>query len=53
MTKAHDERFNTPPAIEPADPKDHPKGFKPGDPGYLEALLQGTDIKFEDKVERK
>lgn len=52
MKEAHDERFMTPPAIGEADPSDYPKGKKPGDKGFLEALLEGTDIKFVDKASK-
>lgn len=50
MTTPHDERFSTPPAIGGAELKDYPKGMKPGDDGFLEALLADTDVKFVDKA---
>ena len=52
MTKPRDNRFSTPPAMEATDPKAYPKGLKPGDKGFLEALLKDGDIKFEDKTKR-
>ena len=52
MTTPHDERFRTPPAIGKADPKDYPKGLKPGDDGFIEVLLADTGIKFVDKAKR-
>ena len=50
MTKPHDERFQTPPAIGGADSKDYPEGMKPGDAGFIEALLEGTGVKLEKKT---
>ena len=52
MTTPHDERFSTPPAIGEADAKDYPKGMKPGDVGFLEALLADTEVKFVDKAKK-
>jgi len=52
MTTPHDERFSTPPAIGEADAKDYPKGMKPGDDGFLEALLADSDVKFVDKAKK-
>ena len=52
MTTPHDERFTTPPAIGEADPKDYPKGLKPGDDGFLAALLADADVKFVDKARK-
>lgn len=48
--KAHDERFNTPAAIGAVDPKEYPKGKKPGDKGFLEALAEEGGFKFVDKT---
>ena len=52
MTTPHDERFSTPPAIGEADPKSIPNGMKPGDDGFLEALLADTDVKFVHKAKK-
>ena len=52
MTKPHDERFHTPPAVEATDPRDYPEGMKPGDDGFLEALLADTGIRFVDKTKK-
>lgn len=53
--KPHDDRFNTAPAMGPADPKDYPKGMKPGDPGFIEALLaeDGLELKVSDALKDK
>lgn len=50
MTEPRDERFSTPPAMEATDSRDYPQGLKPGDEGFLEALLKDGDIKFEDET---
>ena len=50
MTKPHDERFNTPPALEATEPKDYPKGKKPGDKGFIEALAEERGFQFVDKT---
>tara|TARA_Y100000015_G_scaffold35008_1_gene35478 strand:- start:315 stop:476 length:162 start_codon:yes stop_codon:yes gene_type:complete len=52
MTKPHDERFSTPPAFGEVDAKAYPKGMKPGDDGFLEALLADSGIKFVDKAKK-
>tara|TARA_Y100000401_G_C8190821_1_gene158643 strand:+ start:224 stop:385 length:162 start_codon:yes stop_codon:yes gene_type:complete len=52
MTKAHDERFNTPPAMGATDPKAYPKGKKPGDKGFIEALAKEGGFKFVDKTKK-
>ena len=50
--KAHDERFNTPPAIGTVAPKEYPKGKKPGDKGFIEALAKEGDFEFVDKTKK-
>ena len=50
MSKPRDERFNTPPAMGAADPKDYPKGKKPGDAGFIEALAEDGGFKFVDET---
>ena len=50
MAEPRDERFIAPPAIGKADPADYPKGKKPGDEGFLEALADGADFAFVDKT---
>ena len=50
MTTAHDERFSTPPALDPAEEKDYPKGMKPGDSGFIEALAEDGGFEFKDEV---
>ena len=52
MTKPHDERFNTPPAMEATDPKAYPKGKKPGDAGFIEALAEERGFKYVDKTQK-
>ena len=53
MTKPHDERFNTPPVMAAVDPKDYPKGKKPGDAGFIEALAKESGFKFVDKTKTR
>tara|TARA_R100001163_G_scaffold60383_1_gene49652 strand:+ start:8945 stop:9106 length:162 start_codon:yes stop_codon:yes gene_type:complete len=53
MTKPHDERFHTPPAIGVVDPKEYPKDKKPGDKGFAEALAEEAGIKFVDKTKKR
>ena len=53
MTTAHDERFNTPPAMEDADPSLYPEGLKPGDEGFLEALAKKSGFKLVDNTKKK
>lgn len=38
--KPRDERFSAPPPLPAADPASYPKGLKPGDPGFIEALAK-------------
>lgn len=52
MKKADIKRFSAPPAVAQASSKDYPKGLKPGDDGFLEALLADTDVKFVDKAKK-
>jgi hypothetical protein len=40
MTKPRDNRFSDPPPLPAPDPADYPKGLKPGDPGFLDALAK-------------
>ena len=50
MTKPRDNRFSAPPAMEAVDPKAYPKGKKPGDEGFIEALAEESGFKFVDKT---
>lgn len=50
MNKARDDRFSTPPSMGAADSKDYPKGKKPGDEGFIEALAEERGFKFIDKT---
>jgi len=52
MTKPHDERFSTPPAFGKVDAKAYPKGKKPGDAGFIEALAEESVFKFVDKPQK-
>ena len=52
MTKPRDDRFSTPPAMEATDPKAYPKGKKPGDEGFIEALAKESGFKFVDKTQK-
>lgn len=52
MKKGDINRFSAPPAVAQASSKDYPKGLKPGDDGFLEALLADTDVKFVDKAKK-
>lgn len=52
MKKTEIKRFSAPPAVAQASAKDYPKGLKPGDDGFLEALLADGDVKFVDKVKK-
>lgn len=42
----HDNRFHVPPPLAPAEEKDYPAGFKPGDPGFIEALCREAGIPY-------
>jgi len=53
MSKPHDERFNAPPAIGVVDPKAYPKGLKPEDEGFLEALAEKSGFKFVDNTKKR
>ena len=53
MTKPHDERFSTPPAFGKVDAKAYPKGKKPGDAGFIEALAKEGGFTFTDKTKAK
>lgn len=46
MTKPHDERFQTPPAIGAVDPGAYPEGMKPGEDGFMEALAKKAGFKI-------
>ena len=52
MSRPHDERFNTPPAIGAVDESSYPEGLKPGDDGFLEALAEEGGFKFVDKTKK-
>lgn len=52
MKKEDINRFSAPPAVAQASTKDYPKGLKPGDDGFLEALLADADVKFVDKARK-
>ena len=52
MKKPDIKRFSAPPAVEQARTKDYPNGMKPGDDGFLEALLADTEVKFVDKAKK-
>ena len=52
MKKRDIDRFSAPPAVAQASTKDYPKGLKPGDDGFLEALLAAADVKFVDKARK-
>ena len=52
MTKPRDERFSAPSAMEAADSKAYPKGKKPGDKGFIEALAEESGFKFVDKTQK-
>ena len=50
MAEPRDERFIAPPAIGKADPADYPRGKKPGEEGFLEALAEDSEFEFVDKT---
>ena len=52
MKKEDINRFSAPPAVAQTSTKGYPKGLKPGDDGFLEALLADTGIKFVDKAKK-
>ena len=52
MTTPRDERFHTPPPMGATDPKDYPKGKKPGDAGFIEALAEERGFKYVDKTQK-
>ncbi len=52
MTKPHDERFHTPPAMEATEPKAYPEGKKPGDKGFVEALAKDGGFKYVDTTQK-
>ena len=52
MNKPHDDRFSAPPAMAEVSEKDYPKGKKPGDAGFIEALAKEGDFVFVDKTKK-
>ena len=52
MKKPDINRFSALPAVAQASSKNYPKGMKPGDDGFLEALLADSGVKFVDKAEK-
>lgn len=51
-TKPHDDRFSVPPSLPKAKPGDYPKGKKPGDKGFIEALAKEGGFKLVDKTKK-
>ena len=52
MKEPLDYRFGIPPAMEATDPKAYPKGKKPGDKGFIEALAEESGFQFVDKTQK-